>query len=882
MTRKFPISCFGLLFLFVAANFCAAQSAWVHYDANHTLVYSNDDLGNHIPDFSYAGYMEGGVELPTNVPVQETLGAASGDNTTNIQNALNYVGSLPVVNGFRGAVLLNPGTYEMDGSLTLNQSGVVLLGSGGSTAGTILHFVGNSRQTIAMQGAGSVSAVGGSYPITDAYVPLGATSFHVGGGTITWGASVTIAGDSDVFTNGTLLYAYDWAGNNTNVNGIAFIGTTSADPGSVSLNGLGHSYTNYSSSSPPFSNLSAAYRSILAGADYYPGPDTATVTLNNLTIGETYAVQIWVSDPRGGGTAGRTENVSSSNSVTLAYNVPPATGGIGQYSIGVFTATVASESFSLTVTNSTGSTQLNALLVSDVTATGYQPVHPPPPTTPFAVGDFIVVQRPVTQSWIDAIGMSNYWTPGAGLEFERTITAISSNQITIDIPLFNPIEQEWCTGEVYEVANAGRITNSAIEDLRLRSDFSDASTNWGNSRALNFDNCQNCWIENVVVDNFYNGINSGGGAKWCTVQDCSFVSNTIPTTSAGAAAYGGSGQMILWQRCGSTNSTVYHVFVTQAAVPGPNVFLNFNSSGSNYDAGAHQRWAAGVLFDNDTVASLTASDTGIKLEDRGGDGSGQGYAAGYSIIYNGNSPGIINEIPQVNHHYNWAIGGAPGSTFIHRSDDGIFDATNGYVNPRSLYLEQLRERLGGAAVENIGYPLFTISATPASQTVVAGTNVTFTVNLGDPTLMSNIVALSVSGLPPGASAGFSTNFVTGEGSAALTVTASNLVAPGSYTLTITGTNAGLIHTTPVSLVVQNPYRTPVMNQVTLTAGSLIIAGTNGTAEGNYYVLTSTNISLPLADWTVVATNTFDINGNFVVTNGTGANGGQQFFVLQLK
>jgi hypothetical protein len=579
------------------------QSAWVHYDNTHTLVYSNDTLGNYIPDFSYAGYQGGGVPLPTNAVVQQTVSAISGDNTANIQNAINTVGNLGLdANGFRGVVLLNPGVYEVDGTLSLTKSGVVLRGSGNSPAGTVLHFLGASRQTITAQGSGSTSTQGNTYTITDAYVPLGATTFHV----------------SDAST--------------------------------------------------------------------------------------------------------------------------------------------------------------------------------------FAVGNLIVVQRPVTQPWINAINMSNYWTPGSGLHFERTITAISSNQLSIDMPLFNPIEQQWCAGQVYRVTDSSRMTNTALENLRLRSDFDDASTNWGNSRALNIDNCKQCWIRDVVVDNFYNGINSGGGAKWLTVQDCYFVSNTVPTTSAGAAAFGGSGQMTLWQRCGSSNSKTYHVFVTQAAVPGPNVFLNFNSLGSGYDCGSHQRWAAGVLFDNDKITS-TGGNTGIKLENRAGAGSGQGYAAGYSIIYNGNSLGIINEIPPVTNHYNWAIGGAPGSTFIHRSDDGIFDATSGYVNPRSLYLEQLRERRGGAAIENIGYQLFTISAAPGSQTITPGGNVNYSITLGDPTFMSNIVALSVSGVPANASVSFNTNSVNGAGSAALTVTVSNNIAPGNYTLNIVGANAGLTHTSSVTLVV---------------------------------------------------------------------------------
>jgi hypothetical protein len=90
---------------------------------------------------------------------------------------------------------------------------------------------------------------------------------------------------------------------------------------------------------------------------------------------------------------------------------------------------------------------------------------------------------------------------------------------------------------------------------------------------------------------------------------------------------------------------------------------------------------------------------------------------------------------------------------------------------------------------------------PSSQTITPGGNVNYSVTLGDPTLMSNIVALSVSGLPANASASFNTNSVTGAGSATLTVTVSNNMAPGNYTLNVFGANAGLTHTSTVSLVV---------------------------------------------------------------------------------
>jgi hypothetical protein len=885
--NKWFLDC-GLVLLLASASARAVQSAWVHYDANHTLVYSNDDLGNHIPDVSYAGYMEGGVALPTNVPVQETLSPISGDNTTNIQNAINAVSALaPDTNGFRGAVLLEPGNYTIAGTLLINASGVVLRGSGNNTnTGTVLLVTGNARNVINVSGSGSWVQMGNIYTITDPYVPLGATSFHVGGGAITWGASVTIAGDSDMFTDGTLLYAYDWAGNNTTVNGVAFTGTTSANPENVTLSGLGHHYGNYSFSSPPFSNLSAAYQSILVGGEYNIGPDTATVTLNNLTVGHRYAVQVWVSDPRGGGTAGRTEDVISSNSVTLAYNVPPTTGGVGQYTVGVFTATSASQSFNLDVTNATGSTQLNALLVSDVTATGYQPVNPPSASVPFAVGDNIIVQRPQTQSWIDAIGMdllTDPWTPGTGLEFERRITAMNGNQITIDAPLCNPIESAWTTGQVFQVTDAGRIQQSGVENLCGIGQISDYPSNILTGCFIVFNNIKNGWVRDVYMAGWGNGISLNSGSKWCTVQNCQYADPATGTSSAAPAAYtiGDGVQMCLMQRCASGGG-YYHIMVTQAGTAGPNVFLNFTSSGTHYNGGPHQRWAAGALFDNITMApdSQGGYTPYLAINNRGNDGSGQGWAAGFSVMYNCQVPQFQLEQPaNTTNQYNWVIGGI-GSERTY-SDPGIYDAPGTIVNPRSLYLEQLRERLGGAAVENIGYKLFTISATPASQTAVAETNVAFTLNLGDPTLMSNLVAMSVSGLPPGMSASFSTNAVTGAGSATLTVTVSNLTAPGDYPLSISGSNAGLTHSASVSLVVQNPCRTPVMNQLKVTASQLIVAGTNGTADGNYYVLSSTNLALPLNQWQHIATNAFDGSGNFSFTNLMNSNSPQKFYLLQL-
>jgi hypothetical protein len=69
---------------------------------------------------------------------------------------------------------------------------------------------------------------------------------------------------------------------------------------------------------------------------------------------------------------------------------------------------------------------------------------------------------------------------------------------------------------------------------------------------------------------------------------------------------------------------------------------------------------------------------------------------------------------------------------------------------------------------------------------------------------------------------------------------------------------------------------PQMGPIQVSGTTNIISGTNGLAGGTYYVLTSTNVALPLARWTSFATNTFAPDGSFSFTN-TAATGPQQFY-----
>src|SRR6187431_1230390 len=121
------------IFCFAITNFSKSQSSarsqWVYPDETGKLIYKTLEKGDKIMDFSHAGYMGGGVSIPS-VPVKITLSPSAGDNSVVIQKAIDEVSKMKMINGFRGTVLLKPGTYDCENTLKINASGVVLKGSG--------------------------------------------------------------------------------------------------------------------------------------------------------------------------------------------------------------------------------------------------------------------------------------------------------------------------------------------------------------------------------------------------------------------------------------------------------------------------------------------------------------------------------------------------------------------------------------------------------------------------------------------------------------------------------------------------------------------------------------------------------------------------------
>jgi len=118
-----------------------------------------------------------------------------------------------------------------------------------------------------------------------------------------------------------------------------------------------------------------------------------------------------------------------------------------------------------------------------------------------------------------------------------------------------------------------------------------------------------------------------------------------------------------------------------------------------------------------------------------------------------------------------------------------------------------------------GGPDFTISATPSSQTVLAGGSTTYTVTAAAQNGFTGSIALSAKGLPSGATATFNPTSISTSGSSSLNVTTATSTPTGNSTLTITGTSGSLSHSANVTLVVNPPAPQPPSNLTAAAASS---------------------------------------------------------------
>ncbi|HEY5435965.1 MAG TPA: putative Ig domain-containing protein [Candidatus Limnocylindrales bacterium] len=218
-------------------------------------------------------------------------------------------------------------------------------------------------------------------------------------------------------------------------------------------------------------------------------------------------------------------------------------------------------------------------------------------------------------------------------------------------------------------------------------------------------------------------------------------------------------------------------------------------------------------------------------------------------------------------------------------DDCTFWYTNEYLKSSGTW--NWSTRIASFKFPNCGSPDFSMSATPASQTVTQGSGTSYTVTVTPSGGFTGSVSLSVSGLPPtGVTSSFSPNPTTG--SSTLSVTTSSTTPTGTYPLTITGASGSLTHTSSATLVVAAAPVITSLNNATFTVGN----------TGTSFTVTSTGFPTPVISETGALPGgvTFTANANgtatlagtpasgtggtypitFTATNGVGPNATQSF------
>ena len=337
----------------------------------------------------------------------------------------------------------------------------------------------------------------------------------------------------------------------------------------------------------------------------------------------------------------------------------------------------------------------------------------------FKTGDRVLVSRHGNQEWIHEIGMDQEnkewaWEP-FDINFDRIVEKVENGSITVDAPIVCAIETKWGGGEVIKYDDSGRIMNVGVENIRGESDFnkkvrinkfsnidrpdytgyeyySDEDHYWN---FISMDNVENGWIRDVSAYYFASStVLIYKGCKWITIQDCVTREQVSVAGGGRRFTYNIQGQQCLVQRCFSDKGR--HSFVLSGFdACGPNAFLDCEITRPYSTSEPHYKFVTGCLYDNIKAPLSLRYWKDISI----------GWAGANCVLWNCEGMFLVQKPPTAQ---NYSIGHIGihavvfNNFFIDLSkENGYIESLDEHVKPGSLYLTQLKERLGMNAVKNI-------------------------------------------------------------------------------------------------------------------------------------------------------------------------------------
>lgn len=334
----------------------------------------------------------------------------------------------------------------------------------------------------------------------------------------------------------------------------------------------------------------------------------------------------------------------------------------------------------------------------------------------FRPGDAVAVEHRPNQAWIRdlkmdqmKLGAGDHQWKAAGyvLRWQARVVAVGGGVVTLDTPVICTLDQRHGGGVLMKITADSRGRGAAVERLRLVSvhepgkETSDENHAWN---AISVNNLVDGWVREVTALHFaYSCVNLGSNTARITIQDCAMIDPVSQITGGRRYSFVGGGQYLLFQRCYTRNGR--HDFVNGSKDAGPTVYFDCLAEKTHADIGPHHRWGCGHLYDN-------VQGGQIHVQDRGGMGSGHGWAGNGQVFWNCVGTSLICQKPWIDGAQNWAIGciGKKGRAAFPDRLDGCWESPGTHVAPRSLYLAQLRERIvraggdGDAAIRAVTTP----------------------------------------------------------------------------------------------------------------------------------------------------------------------------------
>ncbi len=286
----------------------------------------------------------------------------------------------------------------------------------------------------------------------------------------------------------------------------------------------------------------------------------------------------------------------------------------------------------------------------------------------FAVGDTIVIYHPSSSEWVKGMEMSstktsagadNSWKEGSvDMTTERTIKAINGTTITLDFPMFVPLDKKYTTSYIYKIDESTKITNFGVENLRVESYYNGNADDEEHANvAIGLSNAKNGFIRNVSAKHFIlSAVRCGANTKQITVQNCSSLEPVSKV--AGSRRYSfsctTSAQQILFTGCYSFAGR--HDYMSSYSSTGPLAFVDNIAEDSTNASETHGTWTTGLLYDN--VYCINAGNYGfIALSNRGiyGTSLSQGWTGAGCVAWNSLAPTIIAHKPSLTYQ-NFMVG----------------------------------------------------------------------------------------------------------------------------------------------------------------------------------------------------------------------------------